>query len=128
MIEIIDARPNLSGTDGQKALRVERSPSGDAGVTVREVIMNSRKALVRGIIILRIVSLAFLAGCGGGASQSVNNQPVLPSQPTAVTVSPASATVTASGVQQFVAVVTPSGANQAVTWSLSGTGCTGTSC
>jgi hypothetical protein len=31
MIEIIDARPNLSGTDGQKALRVERHPSGDAG-------------------------------------------------------------------------------------------------
>jgi hypothetical protein len=128
MIEIIDARPNLSGTDGQKALRVERSPSGDAGITKREVIMNSRKALVRGIIILGIVSLGFLAGCGGGASQSVNNQPPPPSQPTAVTVSPASATVTASGVQQFAAVVTPSGANQAVTWSLSGTGCTGASC
>ncbi len=26
MIEIIDARPNLSGTDGQKALRVELEP------------------------------------------------------------------------------------------------------
>lgn len=128
MIEIIDARPNLSGTNGQKALRVERSPSGDAGVTEREVIMNSRKALVRGIIILGIVSLAFLAGCGGGASQSVNNQLPPPSQPTAVTVSPASATVTASGVQQFAAVVTPSGANQAVTWSVSGSGCTGASC
>lgn len=87
--------------------------------------MSTRKALVRGIIILGIVSLAFLAGCGGGAGQSVNNQPP---QPTAVTVSPASATVTASGVQQFAAVVTPSGANQAVTWSLSGTGCTGASC
>lgn len=90
--------------------------------------MNSRKALGRGIIILWIVSLAFLAGCGGGAGQSVNNQPPPPPQPTAVTVSPASATVTASGVQQFAAVVTPSGANQAVTWSLSGTGCTGASC
>jgi hypothetical protein len=90
--------------------------------------MNRRKALVRGIIVLGIVSLAFLAGCGGGASQSVNNQPPPPPQPTSVTVSPGSATVTASGVQQFAAVVSPSGANQAVIWSLSGTGCTGASC
>ena len=90
--------------------------------------MNPREALVREIIILGIVSIAFLAGCGGGASQSVNNQPPPPQQPTGVTVSPGSATVIASSVQQFAAVVTPSGANQAVTWSLSGTGCTGASC
>src|SRR5260370_978231 len=45
-----------------------------------------------------------------------------------VTVSPASATVQTGGVQQFTATVSPSGANQAVIWSLSGTGCTGASC
>jgi 6-phosphogluconolactonase (cycloisomerase 2 family) len=90
--------------------------------------VNSRKALVRGTIILGIVSLAFLAGCGGGASQSVNNQPPPPPPPTAVAVAPASATVQTGGVQQFAAVVSPSGANQAVTWSVSGTGCTGASC
>src|SRR6266849_7393282 len=87
--------------------------------------MNGRKALARGIIILGIVSLAFLAGCGGSTSQSANNQPA---PPTAVSVSPSSVTVTAGGVQQFTAIVSPSGANQVVNWSVSGTGCSGASC
>ena len=77
---------------------------------------------------LVIVSLAFLDGCGGIASQPINNQPPVHSQPTGVTVSPTSTTVIAGGMQQFAATVSPSGANQAVTWSLSGTGCTGASC
>ncbi len=90
--------------------------------------MNSRTVLMRRLVVLWIVSLMFLVGCGGSTSQSANNQPPPPSQPTAVTVSPSSATVIAGGVQQFTAIVTPSGASQAVTWSLSGTGCTGASC
>ena len=87
--------------------------------------MNGRKALARGIIIWGIVSLAFLAGCGGGAGQSVNNPPP---PPAGVTVSPTSTTVQVSGVQQFTAAVNPSGANQVVNWSVSGTGCSGASC
>ena len=87
--------------------------------------MNGRKALARGIIILGIVSLAFLAGCGGSTSQSVNNPPP---PPAGVTVSPTSTTVQVSGVQQFTAAVNPSGANQVVNWSVSGTGCSGASC
>src|SRR5229473_1757251 len=87
--------------------------------------MNGRKALARGIIILGIVSLAFLAGCGGSTSQSVNNPPP---PPAGVTVSPTSTTVQVSGVQQFTAAVNPSGANQVVNWSVSGTGCTAASC
>src|SRR5258708_26596659 len=72
--------------------------------------------------VLAIASLVFLVGCGGTTGQSIN-QP-----PSGVTVSPASATVQTGGVQQFTATVSPSGANQAVIWSLSGTGCTGASC
>jgi uncharacterized protein YjdB len=45
--------------------------------------------------------------------------PYPPPPPTGVSVSPLSVTVTAGGVQQFTATVSPSGANQAVTWSLS---------
>jgi 6-phosphogluconolactonase len=42
--------------------------------------MKSRAALMRMLVILGIVSLAFLAGCGGGTtSQSLNNQPPPPS-------------------------------------------------
>lgn len=47
--------------------------------------------------------------------------------PIAVTVSPANATVATGTQQQFTATVTGT-ANQAVTWSLSGLGCTGVAC
>ncbi len=43
--------------------------------------MNGRKALARGIIILGIVSLAFLAGCGGSTSQSVKKDRPTPMMP-----------------------------------------------
>lgn len=65
---------------------------------------------------LGIVCLLILAGCGGNSSQLANSPPP---PPTGVSVSPLSVTVTAGGVQQFTATVSPSGANQAVTWSLS---------
>jgi Big-like domain-containing protein len=66
-----------------------------------------------------ILLLGALAGCGGGSK---------PAPPQAsVTVSPTTASVIAGQTQQFTATV--SGAsNTAVTWSVSGTGCSGTSC
>ncbi len=85
--------------------------------------MKSKMLAMKLIAVLGSATLVFLGGCGGNTSQ-----PPPPSQPTAVTVSPSSATVQTGGVQQFTATVSPSGANQAVTWSLSGTGCTGASC
>ena len=87
--------------------------------------MNSRTVLMRRLAILGIASLVLVAGCGGNSSQSTNNQPT---PPTGVSVSPSSVTVIAGGVQQFTATLTPSGANQALTWSVSGTGCTGANC
>ena len=87
--------------------------------------MNSRIVLVRRLVILGIVSLVFLVGCGGYSSQSANDQSA---PPTEVNVAPSSVTVSAGGVQQFTAIVSPSGAYQAVNWSVSGTGCTGAKC
>ena len=73
---------------------------------------------------LGIAGLASLVGCGG-----VTNQPPPPTPPpSGVTVSPSSATLIANGAWQFTATVSPGGANQAVSWSVSGTGCTGASC
>src|SRR5713101_6224762 len=85
--------------------------------------MSSKTLAMKLIAVLGSATLVFLVGCGGNTSQ-----PPPPSQPTAVTVSPSSATVQTGGVQQFTATVSPSGANQAVTWSLSETGCAGASC
>src|SRR5260370_41865276 len=83
----------------------------------------SRKALAMNVFaVLGIATLVFLVGCGGNTSQ-----PPPPSQPTAVTVSPSSATVQTGGVQQFTATVTNT-SNLAVTWSLTqgGTACSPT--
>ena len=85
--------------------------------------MSNKTLAMKLMAVLGSATLVSLVGCGGNASQ-----PPPPSQPTAVTVSPSSAAVQTGGVQQFTATVSPSGANQAVTWSLSGTGCTGASC
>jgi len=84
--------------------------------------MKSKMLAKKLLAVLGIASLMFLVGCGGTTGQSINQPPA------GVTVSPTSATVQTGGVQQFTATVSPSGANQAVTWSLSGTGCTGASC
>lgn len=51
--------------------------------------MKSETVLVRKLAVGGIVSLLLLAGCGGGTSQSINNQPVnnQPPAPTAPTTS-----------------------------------------
>src|SRR6266852_5841647 len=84
--------------------------------------MRSKMLAKELLAVLAIASLVFLVGCGGNTSQ-----PPPPSQPTAVTVSPSSATVQTGGVQQFTATVTNT-SNLAVTWSLTqgGTACSPT--
>ena len=56
-----------------------------------------------------------------------NTASVTIAPPVSVTISPAIATVTASTSQQFVATVNAT-ANNSVTWSVSGSGCTGAAC
>jgi len=93
--------------------------------------MNSQVELIRMLPILRVAGLALLAGCGGNTGSSSPAPPPPPLPPLSVTgmdVSPSSVALEPSGVQQFTATVSPSGVNQTVTWSLSGTGCTGESC
>src|SRR5713101_6699453 len=84
--------------------------------------MSSKTLAMKLIAVLGSATLVFLVGCGGNTSQ-----PPPPSQPTAVTVSPSSATVQTGGVQQFTATVTNT-SNLAVTWSLTqgGTACSPT--
>jgi hypothetical protein len=45
-----------------------------------------------------------------------------------ITLSPLSSSVQVGTARQFTATVSPASANQAVTWSLSGTGCSGAAC
>jgi len=69
--------------------------------------MSSKTLATKLFAVLGSVTLVFLIGCGGNTSQ-----PLPPSQPTAVTVSPSSATVQTGGVQQFTATVSPSASSQ----------------
>ena len=89
--------------------------------------MNCGTALVRRLVILGILSLVLLAGCGGGATPSANNPPD-PAGAVTVSVSPASASIQVGTTQQFTATVSSSSSNQSVTWSVSGSGCSGTGC
>jgi len=75
---------------------------------------------MKGIAVLAAALLLFLAGCASTTGQ--------PTPSLAVSVTPSNATVQIGGVQQFTATVSPQGSNQAVTWSVSGTGCSGTAC
>jgi hypothetical protein len=65
---------------------------------------------------------------GSSASASVTIAVNPPATVTSVTVTPATAMLQTGGTQQFTATVSPSGANQAVTWIISGSGCMGASC
>jgi hypothetical protein len=81
-----------------------------------------RKFLTRvfcGSLVLATVSA--LAGCGGGDGASARVAPIR------VAVAPGSPSLQVSQAQAFTATVSPA-SNQAVTWSLGGTGCTGATC
>ena len=69
-----------------------------------------------------------LSGCVGLTNSSKNSTaPTNPAGPVVIKVSPNTATVTVATTQQFVATVTGT-SNTAVTWSVSGAGCSGVAC
>jgi hypothetical protein len=70
-----------------------------------------------------LLILLLAAGCGVGGR---GIQPVTPSS-VSVTVTPANPSVNLVSTQQFTATVSGN-SSQSVTWSLSGTGCTGADC
>ncbi|HWR16810.1 MAG TPA: Ig-like domain-containing protein [Terriglobales bacterium] len=72
-------------------------------------------------LFLCLLLISGLAGCGGGRTQEQ------PTPQVSVTVSPATATLIAQQSHQFTATVS-NATNTAVSWSVSGTGCTGAAC
>jgi hypothetical protein len=69
-----------------------------------------------------LLLLAMLVACSVGGSQGISPPP-----PISVSVSPSTATVEVNQQQKFTAVVS-NATNTAVTWNLSGSGCSGTTC
>lgn len=68
--------------------------------------------------------LAFLQGCAGTVLSTENSSPGI-----TVSVSPGNASVqTGVGTQNFTATVSNDAKNEGVTWAISGTGCSGSSC
>jgi hypothetical protein len=82
--------------------------------------MNSSQSVATVAMLLAL----FTAGCG--STPSTNSE--LTAAPVTVVVAPATATVQLGGVLQFISTTGPSAANQAVNWSVSGAGCTGSAC
>jgi len=88
-----------------------------------EEFMRRRSFLLPGLCIALMLS-----GCGGfQATYAPRPTPTPPPPVVGVTVSPANTNVNGLKSQLFAAQVTGT-SNQAVTWSLSGTGCNGPSC
>lgn len=85
-----------------------------------------RSSAIRHLILSGLAlsgSALYSFGCGGYNAPS---QP--PATPPSVTVSPTSASVPAGGTQNFMANVMNDYLSRGVTWSLSGAGCSGTTC
>jgi hypothetical protein len=77
--------------------------------------MNCGTALVRRLVILGILSLVLLAGCGGGTAPSANNPPPDPLGAIAVSISPQTASVQVGHSTQFTATVQNDLMNKGVT-------------
>ena len=77
------------------------------------------------LIVFEISGLALVAGCGGSSAPTPNSPSATP---ISVSMAPYSQTVLVGATQQFRAIVSTNGANQGVTWSVAGTGCSGASC
>ena len=93
--------------------------------------MNCGTALVRRLVILGILSVVFLAGCGGGAVPAGNNPPPDPPEAIIVNISPQTASVQMGHSTQFTATVQNDPTKKGVTWSVvptPGSNCTGTGC
>jgi hypothetical protein len=82
------------------------------------------RSLVRYCILSGLMASVGLLGLGCGGYSA----PPPSSQPASVTVSPASASVPVSGMQNFAATVMNDYLNRGVTWVLSGSGCNGATC
>lgn len=74
------------------------------------------------------VTVWTLSGCGGGGGDSGTTPPPPPPPVDAVTVQAPSTSVKIGETLTFTAIVTGSSTNKAVTWTVSGDGCSGAAC
>jgi hypothetical protein len=77
--------------------------------------MNRRTALVRRLVILGLLSVVLLAGCGGGTAPSANNPPPDRLGAIVVNISPQTASVQMGHSTQFTATVQNDLMNKGVT-------------
>jgi len=94
------------------------------GLLLAGVSRNRRLRAFRIIVAVSpaLLSLALLAACSVGGSQGISPPP-----PISISVSPSTTTVAVNQQEKFTAVVS-NATNTAVTWNLSGSGCSGATC
>jgi hypothetical protein len=83
-----------------------------------------RKRFAATLLASVLLGGAILSGCAGATTSASNGHR---HHSVTITVSPANATVTPGSTQQFSATVTGT-SNMAVTWAVSGVGCSGATC
>jgi hypothetical protein len=72
-----------------------------------------------------VLALSFLSGCSGLVSGTT---PPPPGTAVSINISPTTSSIATNKTQDFTAAVANDSQNKGVTWSLSGTGCTGSAC
>jgi hypothetical protein len=80
----------------------------------------------RAAAVLATLVAFLLTGCGGGSTSTP--APVQPAPAITVALTPASATVQTGQSQSFTATISNDTQNKGVTWTLSGQGCSGSTC
>src|ERR1700732_3979730 len=80
----------------------------------------------RAAAVLATLVAFLLTGCGGGSTSTP--APVQPAPAITVALTPASATVQTGQSQSFTATISHDTRNNGVTWTLSGKGCSGSTC
>jgi hypothetical protein len=72
-----------------------------------------------------VVALRFLSGCSGLVSGTT---PPPPGTAVSISISPTTSSIATNKTQDFTATVANDSQNKGVSWSLTGTGCSGTAC
>src|SRR4029077_14784130 len=100
----------------------EGKPTGEPAVIPTVAPRAARFAI---FISASVIALRFLSGCSGLVS---GTPPPPPGTAVSISISPTTSSIATNKTQDFTATVANDSQNKGVSWSLTGTDCSGTAC